>query len=211
MKVKICGMKEIENVREVAALQPDFMGFIFYNKSKRFVLEKQTASRLRSMTSDLGEIEKVGVFVNEDPAEIIRICKNYSFSHAQLHGSESIEECKAIRVKGIKVIKSFPVSSEIDFEILKEYEEEADYFLFDTKTKDHGGSGKQFDWNLLTSYPLNTPYFLSGGIGVSDISKIIDLELPKCFGIDANSKLEIKPALKDIKATRELISQIRNR
>ncbi|MCH2215119.1 MAG: phosphoribosylanthranilate isomerase [Flavobacteriales bacterium] len=211
-------MRELENVRDVAALQPDYMGFIFYNKSKRYVFEKETASQLparpsggRSMTLDLGEIEKVGVFVNEEPAEVIRICKDYGLNYAQLHGSESTEDCIAIRIKGINVIKAFSVSNEIDFEELKEYEGKVDFFLFDTKTKDHGGSGRQFDWNLLKSYPLSTRYFLSGGIGVHDIIKIIELELPQCEGIDANSRLEIRPALKDIEATRELISQIRNR
>ncbi len=211
MKVKICGMREAENVKEVAQLQPDFMGFIFYPKSKRYVLEEQSVFRLRSVTSGLAEIEKVAVFVNEKVDEVIRICKEYGFDYAQLHGDESAQESAAIRAKGIKVIKAFPVSESLDFDELSAYEDKVDFFLFDTKTKDYGGSGKQFNWELLLTYPLHTPYLLSGGIGERDIETIKKLNLPKCVGIDANSRLEIKPGLKDLRATGNLISEIRNR
>jgi len=218
MKVKICGMRELDNLKDVAALQPDFMGFIFYDKSKRYVFEKETISPIsdrkageHSMTLDLKEIEKVGVFVNEEPAEMIRVCKKYGLTYAQLHGSESIKDCSDLKESGIKVIKAFPVSDKIDFETISHYESKVDLFLFDTKTKNHGGSGKQFNWHLLKSYPLKTPYFLSGGIEVDDVGEILELELPHCHGIDANSRLEIAPGIKDITKTRELISQIRNR
>jgi len=231
MKVKICGMREKDNVMEVARLQPDLMGFIFYKKSKRYVFEKQSASRPpadsisaslrlpagptvgRSVTAFLEgkKIEKVAVFVNEKVAEVIRICKEYDFNYAQLHGDEPVDECASVKAEGIKVIKAFPVANHVDFEKLKAYEKHVDLFLFDTKTKQYGGSGKQFDWNLLVSYPLETSYLLSGGIGIEDIQKIKDLSLPKCIGIDANSQLEMSPGLKHVEATRSLINEIRNR
>jgi phosphoribosylanthranilate isomerase len=229
MKVKICGMRERENVMEVARLQPDLMGFIFYEKSKRYVfrdgldsqpgfdsaslhlpVRKDGGSRVTA-TPESKKIEKVAVFVNEDVGEVIRICKEYEFGYAQLHGEESVDECRAIRTVGIRVIKAFPVADHIDFEKLKAYQPHVDLFLFDTKSEHYGGSGKQFDWDLLESYPLETPYLLSGGIGIEDIQTIKDLDLPNCAGVDANSQLEIEPGLKHVEATRSLISEIRNR
>jgi len=207
-KVKICGMREVDNVKAIGQLSPDFMGFILYPPSPRFVLE-EALSELLPLLSD--NTSAVAVFVNETAEEMIRICAEYGFSYAQLHGGESVEVCQKVKAEGIGVIKAFPVSDSIDLDLLQTYEPFVDYFLFDTKTKSYGGSGKQFEWNLLSTYSLDTPYFLSGGIGESDIETILNSSLPGCVGIDANSKLEIEPGLKNIEASADLIKQIRNR
>jgi phosphoribosylanthranilate isomerase len=208
MQVKICGMRDPENVREIAALQPDMMGFIFYEPSSRYVGEASLEEVLGFVPS---HISKVAVFVNEKKEEVVRVCKKYGFDYAQLHGDESAAFCRAINEGGIGVIKAIPVADRIDFNSLKDYEPYVDLFLFDTKTKGYGGSGKQFDRTLLDHYPLSTPYFLSGGIGETDIETILDTSLPGCVGIDANSRLEIEPGLKNIQTAAGLINQIRKR
>ena len=201
-------MREAENVRQISSLQPDLMGFIFYEGSARCVEESRLEKTLAVVPNP---ISKVAVFVNETTEEVNRICKKYGFSHAQLHGDESAAYCKEISDQGIFVIKAFPVSGNIDFETLKAYESCVDFFLFDTKTKGYGGSGKQFDHSLLYEYPLDTPYFLSGGIGESDIENILATPLRGCVGMDANSRLEIEPGLKNVQAAAKLINQIRKR
>ncbi|MFT6971177.1 MAG: phosphoribosylanthranilate isomerase [Roseivirga sp.] len=206
MHVKICGMREPENAEMISQLRPDLMGFILYPPSPRFV-EEQSLNELLSKVSS--GISTVAVFVNETTDEVLRICKKYTFAYAQLHGNEPAADCQIICEAGIKVIKAFSVSDAIDFEALKAYEPYVDLFLFDTKTSGYGGSGKQFDWSLLAPYPFSTPYFLSGGIGDSDMEGIKQSDLPGLAGIDANSRLEIEPGLKNVQATSKLINLIR--
>ncbi|MGB6037494.1 MAG: phosphoribosylanthranilate isomerase [Cryomorphaceae bacterium] len=208
LQVKICGMRQVDNVKAIGRLSPDLMGFILYPPSPRFVQEKALNELLRLLSDDTSA---VAVFVNETAEEMIRICKEYGFNYAQLHGAESVEICQKMKAEGIGVIKAFQVSDSVDLELLQTYEPFVDYFLFDTKTKNYGGSGKQFDWNLLSSYSLATPYFLSGGIGETDIETILNSSLPGCVGIDANSRLEIKPGLKNVEEAAKLINQIRKR
>jgi len=206
LKVKICGMRKAENVKEVSSLRPDLMGFIFYKSSPRYVEE----SSLREVLEDVpNEISKVAVFVNEAIDEVTRICISHGFDYAQLHGDESKDYCKELREAGVAVIKAFSVGSSLDFDEIRLYAPYVDFFLFDTKTKGYGGSGKQFDRSLLHEYPLETPYFLSGGIGESDSETILQEPLPKCIGIDANSRLETRPGLKNTQAVSRLINQIR--
>jgi len=201
-------MRDPENIREIAALQPDMMGFIFYAPSPRYI-GKSALEKVLGLVSS--KTSKVAVFVNEKTEEVVRICKKYGFTYAQLHGDESVAYCKSIKKEGIGVIKAIPVAEEVEFNSLKDYEPWVDLFLFDTKTKGYGGSGKQFDRNLLGDYPLSTPYFLSGGIGEADTEAILEASLPGCAGIDANSRLEVEPGLKNIQAAAGLINQIRKR
>lgn len=206
LRVKICGMRDPLNIEGIGQLKPDLMGFILYPPSPRFVDERLLGEALSHVPSG---ISRVAVFVNEPKENVVRICKQYGFAYAQLHGNESATDCKIIHEAGIYVIKTFPVSDSIDFEALEAYEPYADFFLFDTKTSEYGGSGKKFDWSLLVAYPLQTPYFLSGGIGDSDMDAIQIASLPGMAGIDVNSRLEITPGLKDIQAAANLINQIR--
>lgn len=185
-------MKYEDNIREIAGLKPDFMGFIFYPKSKRYVGELNA-----EFVKGVKEVEKVGVFVNELPEKVVAICNEYGFRYAQLHGKESVEDCRKVKESGIKVMKVFSVGEDFDFSVLGKYEPVADYYLFDTATEGHGGSGKKFNWNILQSYKGNKPYFLSGGIGPDDAEEIIKLKDERIFAVDINSRFEIEPGIKD--------------
>lgn len=196
MKLKICGMKYRANIQEVAALQPDYLGFIFYEKSPRFC------------NGELPEIPntiaKVGVFVNAPLSEILNKIKAYNLQLVQLHGEESPEICDVLRLINIKVIKTFSIDDVFDFETLRPYETVCDYFLFDTKGKHYGGNGTTFNWEILKKYPSQKPFFLSGGIGLEEISKLKQLNLP-IYALDVNSKFETEPGLKNSNACKKII------
>ncbi len=195
MKLKICGMKYPENILEIANLKPDYLGFIFWEKSTRFF--ENTIPELPK------SILKVGVFVDENLDKIILKVKQFKLDLVQLHGNESVLFCEKLKLNNIKIIKAFSIDSNFDFEVLNNYEQVCDYFLFDTKGKLPGGNGTTFDWNLLENYKLNKPYFLSGGIGLEEITKIkefIKSDISKkCIAIDVNSKFEIEAGLKNEK------------
>lgn len=195
MKLKICGLKHSDNIRQVAEQNPDFMGFIFYNKSPRFLNDKKLVTVLKEIPHS---ILKTGVFVNEDPLKMKEIISTYGLNAVQLHGSESPELCDQFKAMGLKVIKAFGIQEASNFAQTKKYDTSCDYFLFDTKTKKHGGSGESFDWTLLKFYNGNTPFLLSGGIGIDDLDEIQKISHPSFAGIDVNSGFEIEPGLKDI-------------
>lgn len=195
MKLKVCGMKYADNIRAVAKLSPDFMGFIFYPESKRYVGEGFAIPEISS------EIKKVGVFVNDGIENIFKIAKKYELDFVQLHGDESPEFCKRAGEK-IRVIKAFGIDPQFNFSVLNEYAHSCEYFLFDTKTTEYGGSGKKFDQNILNNYKSKR-YFLSGGIDSPNADEI------EPFAIDVNSKFEIEPGLKDIDKLKTLITSLR--
>jgi len=205
MKFKICGMKYHDNIKSVAELQPDYLGFIFYEKSKR------NFDRLIPEINN--EIIKTGIFVNESINFILKKIKEYQLKAVQLHGIESPEFCKELLKTQIEVIKVFSVDENFDFEILNNYEEVCDYFLFDTKGKERGGNGIAFDWNLLENYKSKKPYFLSGGLGlneVEDLSNFFKTEVSKyCYALDVNSKFEDKPGLKNIQKLKLFIQDLK--
>jgi phosphoribosylanthranilate isomerase len=208
MKIKICGMKFPKNILEVGALQPDYMGFIFHQKSKRFVGENFSNNSINSLPKT---IKKVAVFVNEDVKQIIAIQKQFSFDFVQLHGNESVADCKFLQENNIEIIKAFSIDATFDFKILNAYESVCDYFLFDTKTPDYGGSGKIFDWQLLENYNLSKPFFLSGGLSIHTIDKIKFSKYPMLIGLDFNSQLEDLKNKKITEEVSELIEKIRRR
>ncbi|MDT0555983.1 phosphoribosylanthranilate isomerase [Patiriisocius hiemis] len=200
MKLKICGMKY--NTQEVAALQPDYLGFIFYEKSPRNY-ELEAIPKVSEKT------KKVGVFVNETIKNIISNIKKYDLDVIQLHGEESPAYCNDL-FSGLQDIfnsnkvalwKVFSIKDSFDFSVLKPYETSISAFLFDTKGKEKGGNGYRFDWSILKEYPSNKPIILSGGIGlehISEIKKIKTTGLP-IKAIDVNSKFEERPGFKKIK------------
>jgi phosphoribosylanthranilate isomerase len=197
-KLKICGMKLPDNIQAVAALKPDYLGFIFYRPSKRFV-EGLTPSFVRNLPA---AIKKTGVFVNEELNKVAELAALYGLNAVQLHGAEPVKYCIALKGlladQGIALIKAFGVDEQFDFNQLKSYETVVDYFLFDTQTPDHGGSGKTFNWKLLEKYTLNIPYFLSGGIGPDSIQQLKEIKDTRLYAIDINSRFELAPGLKDI-------------
>ncbi|MFZ4726655.1 MAG: phosphoribosylanthranilate isomerase [Paludibacter sp.] len=203
--VKICGMKFPSNIFAVAALQPDFMGFIFYPKSPRYA-EPLDVSMLNSLPKS---IKKIGVFVNENLENILTSLAKYDLDGVQLHGTELVKMCKELRKAGYIVIKAFPIAEAYNFKVTKTYEGSCDYFLFDTKTDAYGGSGLKFNWGMLNEYVGETPFLLSGGIAADDAEAILKIELPKFAGIDLNSKFEVNPGEKNVELLKGFLREIR--
>ncbi len=208
MKIKVCGMKNPENIQALAQLPIDYMGLIFYPKSPRYIRD------LESSLLDIlpNTISRVGVFVNENITSLLRLIEKYELSVVQLHGNESLEYCSNIKDKYPKliIIKAFNVSESSDFIKMDQYADVCDYFLFDTKTSQHGGSGLKFDWNILDEYMGNTPFFLSGGISAEDVDAIRKISHPKLYALDLNSKFELEPGLKNITLLEQFINQLKN-
>ncbi len=202
-KIKVCGMRETSNISDLAELMPDFMGFIFYEKSKRFVTNDLILSEINP------NIKKVGVFVNQGIDEILTKVNTYYLDFVQLHGNESPELCEELKSKNIGVIKVFLIDADFDFNETKKYENFVDYFLFDTKGDGYGGHGTTFDWSLLKKYNQKVGFLLAGGISTENIQELLELEDLNIIGIDVNSKFEIKPALKDIEKLKELFEKIK--
>ena len=198
MIIKVCGMRDAENIREVEALGIDLMGFIFWPKSSRYVNERPAYLPT--------QCKRVGVFVDEDVNTIKKLANDYAIDYIQLHGSESPEYVQQLR--NWQVIKAFNIATTEDLEATKTYEGIVDYFLFDTKGKSVGGNGEKFDWSVLEAYHGDTPFLLSGGIGPDDAERVRTFQHEKCIGIDLNSKLELSPALKDINKLQEFIKEL---
>jgi len=194
-------MKQAANIAAVAELEPDYMGFIFYQKSPRFISE--ISSELIKYVPP--SIKTTGVFVNEELNTVKSHVIKYGLKAVQLHGAESVSYCEALRDANVEVVKAFGIKEDFDFGQLVHYVNTVDYFLFDTQTAVHGGSGKTFNWNLLQRYQLQMPYFLSGGIDLNhaeSISKIADTRL---YAIDVNSRFELEPGLKNVNKLKQFI------
>ena len=193
MKIKICGMKLTSNIIEVSKINPDYMGFIFWEKSKRFF-----NGTIPSISEN---IKKTGVFVNSPISFILNKIKKHDLNAIQLHGDESIDFCKKIKLlTDIEIIKVFKVNANFNFNKILSFDKVCDYYLFDTKGKLPGGNGFRFDWEILKKYPYKKKFFLSGGIGLLDINnlkKILKLNLP-IHAIDVNSKFELRNEIKNV-------------
>lgn len=207
MKLKVCGMKYPENIRKVSELLPDYMGFIFWEPSKRY---------FEGAIPELPEtIKKVGVFVDAAQKSIVEKVHVHQLQAVQLHGHEMPFFCETLKEKlaplKIEIIKVFSIKDDFNFSTLKPYEPSCDYFLFDTKGKLPGGNGYTFDWKVLENYPSTKPYFLSGGIGLEAMDSIQEfLSKPEsryCHAIDVNSKFELEPGLKNVATLQEFIHQ----
>ena len=237
MDVKVCGMRDADNIREVSQLDIDMMGFIFYPKSPRYVkmlsskagiIPDYSAERIQRLSAtdnerknaeemmDLKLPARVGVFVDDMPQNIVTRVYNYDLDYVQLHGEEPRETIENLRATlepdikpGIKIIKAISVGSAEDIQKYKEYVGAVDLFLFDTKCKTVGGSGEQFDWQVLEQYDGETPFLLSGGIGPDDAERVKFFHHPQCIGIDLNSKFEIEPALKDVEKLKDFLEKLR--
>lgn len=205
MKVKVCGMRSPQNIADVAVLRPDYMGFIFYEKSPRYAgdLSPDVLDILPASTA------RVGVFVDADERYIREIVVRYDLDLVQLHGAESPLLCARLR-DATGVIKAFGIGGEQDFENVKAYEGSCDYYLFDTKVPTHGGSGRKFDHRLLSAYEGQTPYLLSGGLGPDDASSLRTFDDARCAGLDINSRFETGPGIKDASAVKTFIETIKN-
>ena len=191
-------MREAENIREVEALGIDLMGFIFWEKSSRYISKRPAYLPTKC--------KRVGVFVDEDIESVKRIADDYALDYIQLHGHESSDYCA--QLQGLHLIKAISVSSRNDIATYKTYEGLVEYFLFDTKCPSLGGSGQQFDWSVLSAYDGSTPFLLSGGIGPDDAERIKSFHHPQCIGIDLNSRFELAPGLKDVIKLQAFIKEL---
>lgn len=200
-KLKICGMKYPENLQAIAALQPDFLGFIFYPRSKRYMAGTLSPELVRNLPS---AIERVGVFVNAEAAYILEQAAAYQLQVLQLHGDESPELCRLLKGKGYTLVKAFGVDENFDFSTLQLYETVVDYYLFDTRGPGYGGHGRTFDWQLLRRYDRHKPFFLSGGIGLEEAGGLKEMSDFPVVAIDVNSRFEDEPGRKNIEQLKEL-------
>lgn len=211
-------MRDADNIRDISALGVDMIGLIFYPPSPRYVQQFSSgAGIIPDYAPDMGKTPlRVGVFVDDMPQNIVTRVYNYKLDYIQLHGNEPRETLENLRATidpdikpKIKIIKAISVSSAEDIKKYKEYVGAADLFLFDTKCKTAGGSGEQFDWQVLQAYDGDVPFLLSGGIGPDDAERIKNFHHPKCIGIDLNSKFEIEPALKDVEKLKQFLVKVK--
>ena len=200
MKLKVCGMRDHKNIEQVVQLNPDYLGFIFYPKSARYIGENY------QMPANIipHHIKKTGVFVNENIEKIKELSKKHHLDAIQLHGNESVDDCINLLEQNLEVIKAFPVDENFNFSVLSDYVSAVNHFLFDTKSRNHGGSGKKFNWDLLKKNKISKTFFLSGGIDLPDTAKIMNLGLDKLYAIDINSRFESAPAIKDVEKIKKL-------
>ena len=203
IKIKICGMKESANIEAVSALAPDYLGFIFYEHTPRFV------GREFNLPEIPLSIKRVGVFVNESIVEILNKVKRYRLDFVQLHGDESVGLCNKLNHEGISVIKVFRISDDFDFKTTEEFEDVSEFFMFDTRGKLYGGNAERFNWRVLTKFSQKVPFFLSGGIGPESIEEILQLKNLNLHAIDVNSGVEQSPGMKDLNKVSLIINKVR--
>ena len=197
MNIKVCGITEMKQLQQLDGLDIDFAGLIFYKESPRYIGEKISGKELKKADLDL---KKVGVFVNPEMIDVLDAIDEYGLDVVQLHGDETAEMCEDLSSE-VEVIKAFRVtdSSDID-KMVAPYDAVCDYYLFDTGglKESFGGTGKQFDWTILTKAKIEKPFFLSGGIGPDDAPKVKAFKHPDFFGVDINSLFEKEPGVKDM-------------
>lgn len=202
VKIKICGMTDIDNISKILFLEPDYLGFVFYPKSPRCVLGKLNPELLSIIPR---KVKRTGVFMNSSTNEIRGYVETYGLQALQLHGNESPEMCNELRNTGLEIIKAFNLKSVHDFEYVWQYNDCADYFLFDTKSQAFGGSDTSFDWQLILRQPIRKPWFLAGGINPTNITEAAQ---SGAAGLDINSRFEIEPGIKDYDKLHEALVSI---
>jgi phosphoribosylanthranilate isomerase len=207
VSIKVCGMVDPENVRAVCDLAPDFIGYIFYPGSKRYIGTEPDPAIFTIPPQEMG---KVGVFVNEELEEVKLLFEKYRLDLVQLHGEESPGFCRRLGNAGIPVIKAINPQNVRQKRMMDEYAGEVRYFLFDTPSPHFGGSGRKFDWSMLDDIIMPAPYLLSGGIGPDDVERIKAFRQERFFGVDVNSRFESAPGVKNVKLLARFFHEIRN-
>ncbi|MCA4775970.1 phosphoribosylanthranilate isomerase [Empedobacter stercoris] len=215
-QVKVCGNNNLENFKEIAVIEPDYVGFIFYPKSKRFVEDE-------AIFDVFPNAEKVGVFVNESIEHILEKVEKFRLDVVQLHGDETADFCEELITKkhqrlitdesflDFKIWKAIGIQSKDDFQQLTTYQQVVDSFVFDTKSYDYGGTGRKFNWQLLINYQLSIPFLLSGGIELEDALLLKNFQHPRCIGFDINSGFESAPGIKKADEVKQFIDTIDGR
>ncbi|WP_020567591.1 phosphoribosylanthranilate isomerase [Neolewinella persica] len=206
MKVKVCGLRDPENIVEVLGLGVDYVGFIFHNRSKRFVGKSELSKWLQKNKDQFNGTKKVGVFVNAEVDYILNMVHDYQLDYVQLHGNESPGYCRELKLlwsvstlRKATLIKAFSVDADFSFDMTNTYADSCPLFIFDTGgQKDHGGTGVKWDWSKLSEYQGLTPFLLSGGIGPEDAAEVAKVNHPQFAGVDLNSRFEVEPGVKDV-------------
>ena len=206
IKIKVCGMYDPLNVKEIAEANPDYLGFIFYDGSPRYVGTEPDSTLFANVPDD---IIKTGVFVNENSDRILYLSQMAGLGMIQLHGNESPEFCSRLKSAGLIIMKTFNIGDDFDFEKIRPYIPFCEYFLFDTKTDKIGGSGRKFNWEKLDGYYLDKPFFLSGGVRPEDSDVISAIRNRGLFAVDINSGFEISPGIKNVDHVQTFINAIK--
>ena len=210
MNIKVCGVIQFKQLQELDEMGIEFVGLNFYKQSTRYVADKISGEDVREGDFD---IRKVGVFVNENIKKVMKITEDYGLDIVQLHGDETPEYCKRLSEE-VEVIKTFRIGNETENvdQLIKKYDDACDYYLFDSngQREGFGGSGIQFDWNLLADCPIEKPFFLAGGIGLQDVVKVKTFDHPDLFAVDINSKFEISPGVKDLDLVKMFAHVLKN-
>ncbi len=206
IKIKVCGMRDSLNIKEICNAGPDYLGIIFFSGSKRYVGPDADNTPFQQIP---GRIKKVGVFVDEQPEKMLKTAYRFDLDLIQLHGHESVNDCRKIKSAGYPVIKAFGVDAGFNFTSLAPFLQFCDYFLFDTKSVQYGGTGQKFDWGKILQYKYNVPFFLSGGIGPDDSAVIREINHPAFFAVDINSRFETEPGLKNVSHVKAFIKEIK--
>jgi phosphoribosylanthranilate isomerase len=216
MNIKVCGITQLKQLQQLDGLDIDFAGLNFYQGSPRYVVNKISPKEIQEADFD---IKKVGVFVDAAYDDIMKIIGEYNLDIVQLHGNETPDLCDEL-LSEIEVIKSFRIGGEVNIdEMIEAYDDVCDYYLFDTAPQQitkgreelasFGGTGKQFDWSILTKAKIEKPFFLSGGIGPEDVAKIKKFSHPDFFAIDINSKFETAPGVKDMAKLLKFVKELK--
>ena len=206
LKIKVCGMRHPANIEDLVKLNPDYIGFIFYPKSGRYI-----GTHIPGEISEVipSSIQKAGVFVDEPVESVAEKIRSSNLDIVQLHGAELPEYCKKLKKMSIRVIKAFSISPDFEFSTVMQYDKVCDFYLFDTAGDLRGGTGLKFNWEKLNHYNGDTPFFLSGGIKPEDALTIKEVKHPQFLSVDLNSGFEIKPGLKDIVKLKTFMDEIR--
>lgn len=216
MKIKVCGMRSPENLQEVLALGVDYVGFIFYDQSKRHAEDENLATWLTENDDLFADTARVGVFVNAGMDTILNTVHDYHLDYVQLHGSESPGYCRELQLlwsvstlRSARIIKAFSVDADFDFGATNDYADTCSLFVFDTGgQKTHGGTGVKWDWQKLAEYQGATPFLLSGGIGPEDARRVQLIDHPQMVGVDLNSRFEVAPGLKNVADLRDFVEDL---
>lgn len=203
VNIKVCGLTRFADMEQLGEMGVQYGGMIFYNRSLRFAEGKMDAGKVNAFK----KIKKVGVFVNADKEYILKQIKSYGLDLLQLHGDESPEFCNDMR-KYLPVIKAIRIKEEGDIKKLDNYAGVCDYFLFDAPGELYGGNGKVFNWELLKKYTVDIPFFLSGGIGLSEVKELESFSHPALFAVDVNSRFETEPGIKNINEIKQFVCRL---
>lgn len=208
MKLKVCGITQLGQLKQLDEMGVNYAGLIFYPQSARCIVDKLKAQDVKALPLSL---KKVGVFVNAQEEYIMQQVEDFGLDLVQLHGDETPGFCKLISDQ-VTVVKAFRITQNNEQNIdwmLKPYEEYCDYYLFDTNRKNaYGGTGEKFDWHILNENKINKPFFLSGGIGLADVEKLKDFEHPFFYCVDVNSRVEVSEGVKDMSIVKKLADEL---